>query len=93
MVRLPKKVEINGRTWRVVVKPLVHRGMSGQCVHRKREIQIERDLPADEVAETFLHELMHACLTEDVANRTEETLVARLAPRLLAALKGIGWAR
>lgn len=91
--RLPKSVVVAGQKWRVVLKPMAHRGLHGQCVYTTREIQVDSELPPDERTEVFLHELIHACLPETCWSPTaEERMVLRLSPRLLAALQGIGWA-
>jgi hypothetical protein len=46
------------------------------------------------VLDTFLHEVLHACLFEVDAwgAQTEERMIRRLTPRLLAVLRDIGWA-
>lgn len=89
---LPKTIQISGREWRVVIKPLAHRGLEGQCDYSKREIQIDSGLPVVERAEVFLHEVLHACLPEPWPTKAEETMVRRLAPRLLDALRSVSWA-
>ena len=91
MKRLPKTVTINGKPWRVVLKPLFAKGFYGLCLRTAREIQIDDTITGDEREETFLHELMHACIRERVSDEAEERLVDRMAPRLLAALKSAGW--
>lgn len=93
MKQVPKSVQVNGKRWRVILKPLNHRGLDGLCRPDVREIHIDSALVGDERAETFLHELMHACVREPVALRTEERLINRMAPRLLAALQSIGWVK
>jgi hypothetical protein len=90
-VKLPRALVINGERWRIVRKPLCRRGRYGQCNYRTREIQIDSELVGDERAETFVHELLHACLPEDWAPTAEERMIERLAPRLLSALRGLGW--
>lgn len=91
-MKLPRSLNINGKRWRVVLKPLARRGMLGQCLHAKREIQIDQDIPTTERQEVFLHEVIHACLPERWSMGREEKIVFRLSPRLLNALQGIGWA-
>jgi hypothetical protein len=93
MRRLPRTVQVNGERWRVLLKPLARRGLDGLCRPDVREIHIDESLTAEERDETFLHELMHACVREPVSLRVEERLVNRMAPRLLAALESAGWLR
>lgn len=92
-MRIPNTVEVNGEIWKVVRRSLAAKGLAGRCVYRKNEIQIEEALPDSEVAEVFLHELMHACLPERFGSAVEERMVLNMAPRLLEALKGMGWVR
>lgn len=89
-MKLPRSFTVNGQRWRVVRKKLVHRGLMGLCLYRKREIQVDSELPAVEAAETFLHEVLHACIAERWSSKAEERLVSRLAPRLLEALGSMG---
>lgn len=90
-MRLPRSMKINGEKWTVRLKHLAHRGLDGICLPRTREIFIDICLTPEERAETFIHEVLHACLREPWSTATEERMVKRLAPRLLAALDGIGW--
>lgn len=90
-MKLPRSLVINGDRWRVLQKDLSNKDYVGLCVHRRCEIQVDSNLTGEEKLETFLHEVLHACLREPFAERTEERMVLRLAPRLLAALKDIGW--
>lgn len=92
-MRLPRSVTIEGKRWRVVRKPLFRRGLVGLCVHRKREIWICTAVPRSELREVFLHEVMHACLPEPFARRTEEAMVTRLAARLVRVLPRLRWER
>lgn len=75
----------------MVSKNLRKRDLDGWCVYNRREIQIEETLTGAHREETFLHELLHACLPENWAPNAEETMIRRLAPRLLDTLKGLGW--
>lgn len=93
-MKIPRSVVVNGERWRVVRKPLAKRGLDGLCFPPpRREIQIERKLPEGLRTETFLHELMHACLTTRKNSPVEERMISQLAPRLLAALRSAGWIR
>lgn len=90
-MKLPTSVTIEGKTWRVVVKPLRRRNLAGQCVHRRREIQICESLDHEARAETFMHELLHACLHREPESTSEERFVRALSPRLLSTLRNLGW--
>jgi hypothetical protein len=92
-VRLPRTLTINGERWRVVRKPMLHRGLFGQCVPSLREIQICSWLTGDDLADTFLHEVLHACMGPGWKEEDEEAVVSRLAPKLLRVLDSIGWAK
>lgn len=91
--RIPKSLVINGERWTVIRANLTRRGLLGLCVHTKLEIRLDTGLRGQELAETFLHEVLHACLPERFNVKTEEKMVLRIAPRLLGALKDIGWMR
>lgn len=83
---------VNGERWRVLRKRLAHRGLDGLChLPPRREIHLARGLSPRDLEDTFLHELIHACLSSRWNARTEERLVTKLTPRLLAALKDAGW--
>lgn len=92
-MKLPKTMLINGETWKIVRKPLFRRGLMGQCIHRTRQIEICSTLTGTELEDTFLHELLHACAKGFFQEDIEETMVSRMTPTLLAALKGLGWVR
>lgn len=93
-MKLPRTMEINGEVWRVVKRVPPDPHTDGMCGYSKRTIYIHPDLPKAEIAETFLHEVLHACLPETTwGARVEEKMVRRLAPRLLTALRGIGWVK
>lgn len=86
-MNLPRSITINGKRWSVRLGALRARGLYGTCNYRRRVITIDREASAEERAETFLHELLHACLPERWSVRAEERMVRRLAPRLLSALR------
>jgi hypothetical protein len=88
-MRIPRRITVNGQTWRVVFKPLASRGLDGLCLHRRREIQIDWHLTRPEQEETFLHELMHACLATGFTMKAEERFIRRLSPRLYEALEAL----
>jgi hypothetical protein len=92
-MKLPKTMLINGEPWKITRKPLYRRALMGQCIHRKREIQICNTLTGDELEDTFLHEVLHACAKGVFNDDFEEAFIGRVTPTLLFALKGLGWVR
>jgi Zn-dependent peptidase ImmA (M78 family) len=89
---IPRALTVNGDRWRVLFRPLSSKNLNGFCDYQRREIWIDSEMTQAEQEVTFLHELLHACLPERFPARAEETMVRRLAPRLLESLKGIEWA-
>ena len=89
-MRLPRSLVIQGERWRVRLTDLPN-DRWGECSYDSREIRISRDLPVEERGEVLLHEILHACLPESWAPKTEERMVERLAPRLLDALRSLRW--
>lgn len=92
-MKLPKTMVINGERWRVVRKPLWKQNLMGQCCRDKRLIEVCSSLTGTELADTFLHEVMHACAGPTNDYEMEESFVNRTTPTLLAALQGLGWVK
>jgi len=92
-MKLPKSFTLNGRRWKVKLEALD--GDMGRCNHRERSIIIDPDQAADEMEDTFLHELLHACLgmelREFIGAKREELIVEVLTGRLLSVLKQTKW--
>jgi hypothetical protein len=93
-MKLPRSVVINGQRWRVVRKPLHkrERGLMGQCCRSLLEIQLDTTLTGTDLIDTFLHEVLHACLGRGWDEVLEESIVRTVTPKLLEALQGMGWA-
>jgi hypothetical protein len=89
---IPTTLEINGERWTVRIRSLRKLGLLGLCTHKKRLIEIDSEIPPLEQQETFLHELLHACLTEHWREDVEESMISRLSPRLITVLRSMGWA-
>jgi hypothetical protein len=86
-------MQINGETWKIVRKPLYRHALMGRCFHKARKIEICSTLTGDELADTFLHEVLHACAKGVFQDEFEEAFIGRVTPTLLFALKGLGWVR
>ena len=86
--RLPKQVPVLGRPY--VIKR-VRMAEYGACHFDLAEIHIRWGLKGDELAETFLHELLHAILYESGADHrwsasTTESIVRALEHGLKRSL-------
>lgn len=91
----PRKVRIGHTVWKVLWsqravdqitgKPGVAVGVS---LGSQQTMAVAGDLIADVERETFLHELLHSCISNaGLAPASEELLVSVLAPRLLGVLR------
>ena len=91
----PRKVRIGHTVWKVLwsqraVDKLVGKpgAAVGVSVGGQQTLAIAGDLIADVERETFLHELLHSCISNaGLAPSSEELLVSVLAPRLLGVLR------
>jgi hypothetical protein len=95
-VARPRSALIGHTRWKVLWSQTsvdaLHEGKAdaavGITVEALRTIAVSGDLVADAERETFLHELLHACISASgLSCRDEERLVSVLAPRLLEALR------
>jgi hypothetical protein len=60
----------------------------GVTLEAQREIHIRTDMNPDFEQHVFLHELLHACVSESgLSHEMEETFVGVIAPRLLEVLR------
>lgn len=89
-MKIPRFVVVRGERWRVVRVPLPG-DLVGQCDYTSREIRLDPVHP--DLEDTFLHELMHACLNNPPPHPMEERFIRKLTPPLLETLKGLGWVR
>lgn len=91
-MKIPKTLKVRGKRWTVQFKQLPPMQL-GECNYTKRVIYLDPDqLPnKDDLDDTFMHEVIHACLPEAWETEMEERLVEVLAPRLLETLRGLGW--
>lgn len=69
-------------------------GYMGLCFPDTRDIFIGAHLDDEEKLDTFVHELLHACCpiqSKAFTFKQEEAFVSHAAPRLVSALKSMGW--
>ncbi len=95
-LRIPRRLRIRGRTWRVVFtrrppRAAASRGKRcwGVCRHNRAVISIWAGLLRRQREETFAHEILHALAGPAPSLRdaaAEERIVARMAPALREVL-------
>lgn len=56
----PPLIEIDGKTWHVVMAPKLKNADLGWCDGSLRVICLSRDQDDGELLETFIHEVLHA---------------------------------
>lgn len=86
----PKRLRIGPHVYRVRYdrRALTHIEARGVCDTAALTIDIDGDLAPSAVAETILHESLHACFVFlDVDSEVEERVTRALAPALLAVLR------
>jgi hypothetical protein len=96
----PRKVVVGPHSYQIVVDRLAMdrvnsqagETLDGQCDCRTLTITIEPNLAATQMADTVVHELLHACFSlvgagESVSADVEERLVRALGPVLLDLLR------
>lgn len=88
-MKIPDKVKIGRSTWKVIVSDSIDSyGAIGLCVYGDKEIFLSPNQTRNEMEETFLHELLHACWPDDECSpKLEEKLISKLSPILLKTLK------
>lgn len=95
----PGKVRLGPHTYSVIVERAAIDRLSaeggekrlGECDSQRCTITIDPDQAPSQLADTLVHELLHACFDligagEDVSADVEERLVRRLAPVLVGLL-------
>lgn len=95
----PKRITVGPHTYRVVVdRGAIDRISAqadrhvGQCDHETLTITVDPDLAPSQMAETVLHETLHAAMSligacDVLSFDQEESVVRRLSPVLLEALR------
>lgn len=89
---MPKQVRVGAFTFAVDLAPIPteHQPAWGVTTPHLERIVLEPSQRGNFLRDTFLHEVIHACLFVsgvNVAELDEERLVAALSPVLLAALR------
>lgn len=95
-MRIPRLTPIDGHGWPTVYTDDVDEEsglemdeeLCGACVYEHREIHIDRSLPPEERASTWLHEIIHARFPD-----LPEATVARLEAGLFPILRDTVWRR
>jgi hypothetical protein len=99
---IPSSVRIRGRVWHVrhwrdlseaARAEFKERGASfrGITWPKAREIWLGRHSSARALRATFLHELLHACSSDNVSAAAEETFIRDVEHPLFAALEQLRW--
>lgn len=86
----PREVNILGQRWRVKYSPDLYgdRSLFGTAIPRDRLIIIDSGQQRDSMADTLLHEVLHAIIaTSGASCKHEEQIVAALAPGLVHVLR------
>ncbi len=95
----PGSVAVGAHVWRVLADAdasarCVEAGDRGHALPDRQVIELDGNRPASGIAETLLHEVLHAALDDAGANAVPklgcellELVVSLLSPRLLATLR------
>lgn len=95
-MRPPSRVQVGARTYGIKVDPKLAQVHDALGVHMGRysEIVLSPNQASASLRESFLHELLHACIfdadggnEEWIKEEDEERIVAVLTPRLLDMLR------
>jgi hypothetical protein len=87
-MKIPSTVQVGFKTYKIIewhaAKATAANGM-GECDRFSLEIRIRTDLPLQQVQNTLLHEVLHACWDIAELDRTpsEEAVVTLLSTTLL----------
>lgn len=100
-MKAPATVKIGSRTYDVVIdKNAINAcaatgaagfGQYGECNHEQLVMTVDPEQADIMVRETVFHEILHACcnitgLSEELGEKTEESVVLRLSPVIIAFL-------
>lgn len=89
-MKIPHKLKIRRSKWTVKFDDKIEQTEKavGLCIRSTKQIFISPNQDRNEIEETFIHELLHACWPEDIcSDRLEEKIVAPMAEVLYNALK------
>lgn len=82
-MKLPKKVRIVGKTYKIVAKKKLR--LYGHCSNHRMKIKVETRNAREQVQDTLLHEILHA-LSFNLKLKLKERQVHPLAAGLLQVL-------
>ena len=86
-MRIPKKLKILGRTYKVeIVKNLYKGSLLGTCHFYKGKIRLEKDMCFSLKKKVLFHEMIHAASMESGADLSEEQ-ISKMENSFYAILK------
>ncbi len=88
-MHIPKSFKLRKSIWKVSFDPkqIDTSIYMGQCDTTKHKIFIDPELTRNELEETFVHELLHACFPPNICNdAVEEQIVSKMSKVLYQAL-------
>lgn len=89
-MKIPIKLKIRRSDWTIKFDKDIETTEKavGLCIRDTKRILISPNQDRNEIEETFIHELLHACWPEDTcSHRLEEKLVERVAAVLTKTLR------
>lgn len=89
-MKIPRKVRIRKTMWKVSMNDdIEHKHNAvGMCNYKAKEIILSPNQPRNELEETFLHEILHACWPETACSqKLEEKIIGEMSPVLFEVLK------
>jgi len=89
-MKIPRKVKIRKATWKVSINEDIERKHNavGLCKYNAKEIILSPNQPRNELEETFMHEILHACWPEDeCSQKLEEKIIRKMSPVLFEFFK------
>lgn len=100
MARLPSSVRVGPHVYEIVGMTRSEsetRDVIGECDQDERKIYVRKDLPPHSLAETLLHEILHACWyagsleDTDAEERTVNVLAMQMAMVIRDNPKLMSW--
>ncbi|MFE4201114.1 ImmA/IrrE family metallo-endopeptidase [Aneurinibacillus aneurinilyticus] len=86
---LPDKIKIAGVNYAVERAEELNNdpGDMGECIYQKALIRIKSNMAMDKQHQTFIHEMLHACIEEAGFGEQDEDFVNRVSIILHQVLK------
>lgn len=89
-MKIPTNIQINDSTWTIQLDAEIEKthGAVGLCIYDLQKILISPNQDRNEIEETFIHELLHACFPDNVCSpKLEEKIVKQLSITLTKTLR------